>query len=631
MKHTASTSWLSVLVLLCGCDGGKEMQDSPPRNSRVDMRRVIKSALFCLAVSPIIVTSLISLISLSGCGGNSQTSSLPQSPTPPANNPVPVVSSLSVTSAPAGWPGVPLLITGSGFVAGTTMRWNGSDRPSTSLGSSALRTAIPIGDLAQSGNAEVSVFSPGPGGGVSNTTTFNIEAVAVDAFGVVERSSVSTNLTEADSDSSNASISADGRYVAFDSMARNLAGGGGNFADVFLRDTCVGAPAGCTPSVTLISLSSQGQSGNDGSFDPSISATGRFVAFSSAATNLVSSDTNGFSDVFVSDTCIGASTSCAPSTMMASLDGAGNQIPLHSGFPHISGNGRFVAFASFTIGTIAGEEAFLSSIINVRDTCMGAPAGCSPTTSQTDVGPGGVSANANSFSPIISSSGRYVAFQSMATNLVTPNLNSGVDQVFLADTCIGTSGCTPSMTLVSVDQAGSEISQSGSLNAMSSDGRFVVFSSPDNNIVAGDSNGFDDVFVRDTCNGAPAGCVRATTRVSLANDGNQGNGHSFAAAVGASARFIAFSSEAANLVTGDSNNTLDVFLRDTCIGTAGVCVPSTVRLSVALDGTQSDDLSFVGGITANGRHAVLISQASSVAPGDINSAQDIFLARTNVP
>src|SRR5215475_1696276 len=150
------------------------------------MRRVIKSTLFCLAVSPIIVTLLTSL---SGCGGTSQTSSLPQSPTPPANNPVPVVSSLSVTSAPAGWPGVPLLITGSGFVAGTTMQWNGSDRPSLPLGSSALIAAIAIGDLAQSGNAQVSVFSPGPGGGVSNTTTFTIEAVAVDAIGVVERSS----------------------------------------------------------------------------------------------------------------------------------------------------------------------------------------------------------------------------------------------------------------------------------------------------------------------------------------------------------------------------------------------------------------------------------------------------------
>jgi hypothetical protein len=593
------------------------------------MRRVIKSTLFCLAVSPIIVTLLISL---SGCGGTSHTSSLPQSPTPPANNPVPVVSSLSVTSAPAGWPGVPLLITGSGFVAGTTMQWNGSDRPSTSLSSSALRTAIPIGDLAQSGNAQVSVFSPGPGGGVSNTTTFTIDAVAVDALGVVERSSVSTNLTEADSDSANASISADGRFVTFDSMARNLAGGGRNFADVFLRDTCVGAPAGCTPSVTLVSLSSQGQPGNDGSFGPSISATGRFVAFSSAATNLASSDTNGFSDVFVRDTCVGASASCAPSTMMVSLDGAGNQIPLHSGFPHISGNGRFVVFASFTIGTIFGEDAFLSSIINVRDTCTGAPGGCSPTTSQIDVGPGGVSSNANSFAPIISSSGRYVAFQSTATNLVTPNLNFGVENVFLRDTCPGASGCTPLTTLVSIDQSGNEISPNGvQLNSMSSDGRFVVFASSDDNIVGGDSNGFNDIFVRDTCNGAPAGCSRATTRVSLANDGSQGNGHSLAGAAGASARFIAFSSDATNLVTGDSNNTTDVFLRDTCIGAAGACMPSTVRLSVALDGTQSDNLSFVRGITANGRHAVLTSLASTLAPGDSNSAQDIFLARTNVP
>lgn len=176
------------------------------------------------------IALLITLfLTFSGCGGGTDTfSPPPPPPPPPQDNPVPVISSLSATSAPEGWPGIPLLINGTGFVSGSTMRWNGSDRASTRLSDTVLKTAVPMSDLAQPGTAQVTVFNPAPGGGTSSAITFTIEAVAPGAVGVVERSSVATDLTEADSGSFSPSISADGRYVAFFSEANDLGGGSGN-------------------------------------------------------------------------------------------------------------------------------------------------------------------------------------------------------------------------------------------------------------------------------------------------------------------------------------------------------------------------------------------------------------------
>jgi hypothetical protein len=555
-------------------------------------------------------------------GGNSAPANFTVDPF--TSNPAPVVSSLSATRAPAGWPGIPLLIKGSGFVAATTMQWNGSNRPSTPLSSSLLKTGIPIADLANSGNALINIFTTGPGGGTSSVKPFIIDDVATDAVGVVERSSVSTDLTEADSGVPTASMSANGRYIVFSSsFATNPAGGTSNHRHAFLRDTCVGAAAGCTPSLSLISQNDSGQPGDSESYDPFISATGRFVVFGSYSSNLVPRDTSG-ADIFVRDTCIGVSAGCTPTTKKVSADNSGSRSFPTNASPSVSKDGRFVAFTSGM-----SDYYTKTSVINLRDTCTGAPSGCSPKASRIDVGPGGVDANGFSFVPIISSSGRYVAFESSATNLVTPNPVSGEGYVFLRDTCLGASGCTPSTTLVSVDRSGSAVG--AQLGAMSSDGRFVVFDSKDGNIVPGDMNGFNDVFVRDTCNGGPAGCVTTTTRVSLADDGSEGNGHCYGAAVRDSIRFIAFSSDAANLITGDSNNNTDVFLRDTCVGATAGCAPSTVRLSVALDGTQGNNKSLVYGITDDGHYVAVISEASNLAPGDTNAAPDVFLARTNVP
>ena len=117
------------------------------------------------------------------------------------------------------------------------------------------------------------------------------------------RVSVDSAGSGGNSTSMSSSMSANGRFVAFESIASNLvAGDTNNLADVFVRDTCVGGPGGCTPSTVRVSVDSAGAEGNGGSFSPSISADGRFVAFASIASNLVAGDTNNAVDVFLAAT-----------------------------------------------------------------------------------------------------------------------------------------------------------------------------------------------------------------------------------------------------------------------------------------------------------------------------------------
>ena len=124
--------------------------------------------------------------------------------------------------------------------------------------------------------------------------------------GVIERVSVDSAGVQGNDRRFQPSLSADGRFVAFQSIANNLVVGDTNsFDDIFIRDTCVGAPAGCTPSTIRVSVDSAGTQANGGSVRPAISAVGRFVAFESFASNLVMGDTSVFEDVFVRDTCVG--------------------------------------------------------------------------------------------------------------------------------------------------------------------------------------------------------------------------------------------------------------------------------------------------------------------------------------
>ena len=342
-----------------------------------------------------------------------------------------------------------------------------------------------------------------------------------------KRISLSSTGAQGDGDSRAASISADGRFVAFESSATNLVGNDTNGKeDVFVRDRRTG-------KTRRFSVSSAGAQGDGDSRAPSISANGRFVAFRSAATNLVGGDTNASLDVFVGDRRTGK-------TKRVSVSSAGVQGNSFSESPSISADGRFVAFESAATNLVGNDSNGFRDVF-VRDRRGG-------RTKRVSVSSAGAEGNNESRQASISADGRFVAFRSDATNLVGNDTN-GFRDVFVHNLERGKT------KRVSVSSAGAQgKGDSSAPSPMSADGRFVAFDSAATNLVGGDTNGFSDVFVRDRRTGK-------TRRFSVSSTGAQGNGDSFAPSISADGRFLAFESSASTLVGGDNNGALDVFVR----------------------------------------------------------------------
>ena len=239
--------------------------------------------------------------------------------------------------------------------------------------------------------------------------------------------------------------------------------------------------------------------------------------------------------------------------------------------------------------------------IFLRDTQSG-------TTVRVSVDSNGVQGNGPSISPVISANGRYIAFDSLASNLVNGDTNLDYD-VFLRDMQAGTT------TLVTANSDGVQGNGNPGPPSISADGRYVAFVSNSSNLVNGDTNNKNDVFLRDTQNGT-------TTRVSESTSGEQGNNSSLSARISADGRHVAFVSTASNLVSGDTNNTGDVFMHDTQTST-------TTLVSVNSSGMQVNygNPSWPT-ISADGRYVVFSSYASGLVNWDSNNSYDIFIHDT---
>jgi Tol biopolymer transport system component len=345
--------------------------------------------------------------------------------------------------------------------------------------------------------------------------------------GTTQRISVASNGGEADGESRDPSISADGRYVAFWSHATNLVPDDTNgHADVFVHDRQ-------TSTIVRASVDSNGNQASDHSFFPSLSADGRYVAFESSAPDLVAGDGNGLSDVFVRDLVAGT-------TERVSLDSSGAEGDGDSGLASISPDGRFVAFESFATNLVAGDVNGCRDVF-VRDRSTG-------TTERASVDSSGVAGDGDSRAPAVSADGRYVAFESAASNLV-PGDTNGHHDVFVRDRVDGIT------TRVSVDSAGGQANDDSINPSISGDGRFVAFTSVASNLVAGDTNDSDDIFLRDRT-------ASTTERVSVDSGGRQANGQSADAWISADGSRVVFGSTAAILDPADTNDLWDVFVRD---------------------------------------------------------------------
>jgi Tol biopolymer transport system component len=385
------------------------------------------------------------------------------------------------------------------------------------------------------------------------------------------------------------SISADGRYVAFESYASNFVPGDTNGCrDVFVHDRQ-------TAATTRVSVSSAGEQGNNASYYPSISADGRYVAFESAASNLVPGDTNGCDDVFVHDRQTAATT-------RVSVSSAGDQGNYGSRYPSVSSDGRYVAFDSLATNLVPGDTNGKYDVF-IHDRQTGA-------TTRVSVSSAGDQGNSHSSDPLISADGRYVAFDGLATNLV-PGDTNGYGDVFVHDRQTGAT------TRVSVSSAGAQGNGSSSYPSISADGRYVAFESSATNLVPGDTNNKWDVFVHDRQ-------TAATTRVSVSSAGAQGDGSSGGSysytsnSISADGRYVALYSYATNLVPGDTNGNYDVFVHDRQTAV-------TTRVSVSSAGEQGYGSSYHPSISADGRYVAFDSSASNLVPGDTNGSRDVFV------
>ena len=424
--------------------------------------------------------------------------------------------------------------------------------------------------------------------GLSLALSFPTGSKAAET-GQTVRISVMVGGQEANSDSSNAAISADGRYVAFDSYASNLVSDTNNTRDVFVRNTLTGL-------VSRVSIAGDGSQSNNESSTPAISRDGRYVAFQSAADNLVANDTNNSTDIFVRDTT-------ANSTTRVSLAWDGSQANASSFNPSISADGRYVAFASDADNLVSGDTNLASDIF-VRDLQAG-------ETTRVSVSRNGlivIQANGASYSPVISADGSLVAYESYAYNLVSGDNNGNWD-IFRTMVQFALT------ERISVSSVGSEASGASHDPAMSGDGRYIAFESDAGDLVGNDNNYRYDIFVRDTQ-------TSTTSRVSVASNGVEGNENSTTPSISDDGRFIAFESYASTLVGGDSNSLTDIFVRDTQVGV-------TIRVSVASDGTQGNGSSPAPNISADGRFVVFESGAENLVSGDNNSAFDIFRHAVN--
>ncbi|MBI9050481.1 MAG: sortase [Anaerolineaceae bacterium] len=408
--------------------------------------------------------------------------------------------------------------------------------------------------------------------------------IVLAALGDTTRVSLDSSNGQANDQSESPTISADGRYVAFASYASNLVAGDTNGRDdIFVHDRTTGA-------TTRVSLdSSGGEAIGGGSNYPTISADGRYVAFTSYASNLVAGDTNGADDIFVHDRTTGATT-------RISLDSSGVQANGYSNTPSISWDGRYVAFVSTANNLVAGDTNGRYDIF-VHDRNTGA-------TTRVSVDSSNGQGNGDSSIPTISADGRYVAFVSNANNLVAGDTNGTYD-IFVHDR---TTGAT---TRVSLDSSGGQASGSSGDSSISADGRYVAFHSAASNLVAGDTNGRTDVFVHDRTTGA-------TTRVSLDSSGGQANAQSESPTISADGRYVVFESDASNLGAVDTNGAADIFVHDRNTGV-------TTRVSLDSSGGQANAQSESPAISADGRYVVFESDASNLVAGDTNGATDVFV------
>jgi hypothetical protein len=354
---------------------------------------------------------------------------------------------------------LPLTVTGTNFLSGpasssqfSTLNWTfgpsqvqftPSTTPAATITSTKITVTIPAANISAAGTAAVTVSNPpslplpnvpgstGSGGGTSTAANVTVQSAPCPVAAKTQTASESSAAVAEETPA----VSLDGRFVAYTAVQDER-------AHVFLRDTCEGVSSGCQPRTTLLSVAADGAAADDESHAPSMSSEGRYVAFSSAATNLVENAPPG-RQIYLRDTCAGAADSCKPSTQLISLDSNGALVGTESILPSVSSSGRFIAFLSImpshsSIPVSAESKSSASSTnsgyrqVFIRDTCLGAR-NCTPKTTRISLQPGdGMPSASQPAGPALSGNAGHIAIP--GGNLATLFTRSVAvdDRVFLA-------------------------------------------------------------------------------------------------------------------------------------------------------------------------------------------------------
>lgn len=564
-------------------------------------------------------------------------------------NPTPVLSSVSPQSVVAGSTATASIsVSGSGFDSVSEVLVNGTGRPTTFRGNpSSLTAQLATGDLAAAGTYTVQVINPAPGGGASQVLHFSV-VPATSGAGLPALVDVAPDGAQANDGVSppsqvGPSIDATGRYVAFASSSTNLletttlipppvpnplTNGTSN---IFLRDTCLGDTTNCAPREILVNVGPASVIANGPSFSPVVNSTGaEIVSYVSLASDLVS----GFafdgktSQVFATNPCVASIGGCTVTTSLISIGSDGVSVGNGPSIePSISGEGRFIAFAS-TATNLVSPPTTGAQEIYVRDTCLSQPSACTPQTYLVSSASSGTAANGSSLEPVVVSSktGQFVAFVSTATNLVTGT--TGATEIYRAGLCIGiTKGCTASSPKLVSTPDGTAPADGASIEpAMTPDGRVIAFASTAT-VLGASSGGVQEIYERDTCEGAPKGCTPQNVLISVAANGSTpGNALSESPSIQNTGQYVAFASQASNLVSTNVNGLENVYVRNSCLGQSSSCKATSALVSVSAVQVIANGAAANPVINSNGTIVAFYSAASNLVNNDLNGFPDIFLA-----
>ena len=433
----------------------------------------------------------------------------------------------------------------------------------------------------------VKTHAAGIDGGWSPINRFWVgEAPRPKVYGATVR--VSQTATGQAAGGENPFVSANGRFVTFRSAASNLVSGDTNgLMDVFVVDRAQG-------TTERVSVGPNGAQADGASMSGGITPDGRYVVFTSTATNLVSGDNNGTTDVFVFDLTTRATERVSIADNEAQANG-GSHLKVS-----ISANGRYVAFSGSANNLVTGDSNNIDDAF-VRDRTAG-------TTERVSVDSLEAQSSAGTWTSdvVMTPDGRYVAFDSTATGLVANDTNAEFD-VFVRDR---TSGTTDRASLTA---AGGQIPGHSAHPAISNDGRYVVFHSNIDAIVAGDSNGIWDSYVRDRTG-------NTTRRISNVG-GIAGNNLSFFPSISGDGAYATFISASSNLVPADSNGRYDMFRTELATG-------KVERVSMSSDNDEGTGTTDSGGgsLSADGRFVVYQSHLNGLVSADTAGESDVFLS-----